>query len=247
MAKIQLASEEVRREYRASLRQPGQCAAFDRLVRLLTDPRDSLAWHHEVGRLVGQFRPEDPRGTRWSRKLADALGPSPELLEKSLRFAELYHTTEDFQELEGMGVNWTRLYFAFVIKDPEARHALLREAVNEGWSDKDLRLTIQQRYPSNRRGVGGRRRRAVQSHGPEVALREMERQSRAWAESHAGSWEAVKEKEWARLVRQWPAGDRARLRQLLKATAAAVKEVGKACAEVRRTVARLLRQTAPEP
>jgi hypothetical protein len=43
MAKIQLASEEVRREYRASLRQPGQRAAFDRLVRLLTDPRDSLA------------------------------------------------------------------------------------------------------------------------------------------------------------------------------------------------------------
>jgi hypothetical protein len=247
MAKIQLAPEEVRREYRASLRQPGQRAAFDRLVRLLSDPRDSLAWHHEVGTLVRQFRPEDPRGTQWSRKLADALGPSPELLEKSLRLTELYPTTEDFQELEGMGVNWTRLYFSFVVADREDRHALLRQAVRERWTDRQLRLTIQQRYPSKRRGVGGRKRRAVTGHGPEVALREMERQSRAWAENHAGSWEAVKEKEWARLVRQWPAGDRARLRQLLKATAAAVKEVGKVCAEVRRTVARLLRQTAPEP
>jgi hypothetical protein len=146
-----------------------------------------------------------------------------------------------------MGVNWTRLYFSFVVAEREDRHALLREAVSEGWSDKDLRLTIQQRYPSNRRGVGGRKRRAVQSHGPEAALREMERQSRAWAEHHAGSWEAVKEKEWARLVRQWPAGDRAKLRQLLKNTATAVKEVGKACAEVSRTVARLWAETAPQP
>jgi hypothetical protein len=242
MAKIKPPKETDRRQYREQLQRPEQRRAFDGLVKLIAAPKDTLAWHHEVGSLVAQFRPENPRGTQWSRELAKALGPSAELLEKSLRFTKEYPTPGDFAELERMGVHWTRLYFSFVIKDEKARHALLREAVDEDWSDRQLRLTIQERYPSNRRGVGGRPRRAVTGHGPEVALREMGWQCRNWAESYQGSWSKVTDGQWEQLVRDWPAGEREKLRKRLKDTAAAVKAVAKGCAAVGRALAKQLRQ-----
>ena len=145
MAKIQPTSGKVRRRYRETLPGPRQQSAFDELGRLIDSPRDDLAWYHRVGQLVGRLRPEVPRGTRWARRLSEALGPSPDLLAKARRFAELYPSREDVAELEAMGVNWTRLYFAFAISDPEKRHALPRRAVRERWPDQQMRFTVQQR------------------------------------------------------------------------------------------------------
>ena len=168
MAKIQPTSKAVRRRYREALPGPEQQSAFDELGRLIDGPRDDLAWYHRVGQLVGRLRPEVPRGSQWTRRLSEALGPSPDLLAKAGRFAELYPTRRDVRELEAMGVNWTRLYFAFAVPGRRDRHALLRRAVRERWSDQRLRFTVQQRFPSKRRGVGGRPRRPVTGHGPEV-------------------------------------------------------------------------------
>jgi hypothetical protein len=167
VAKIQPTCKDVRRSYRQDLSGPQQ-RAFDELGDLIDSPRDDLAWYHRVGQLVGRLRPEVPRGTRWSRRLAEALGPSPELLAKARRFAQLYPACKDVRQLEDMGVNWTRLYFAFAVPGRKDRHALLRRAVRERWSDQRLRFTVQQRFPSKRRGVGGRPRRPVTGHGPEV-------------------------------------------------------------------------------
>jgi hypothetical protein len=242
VAKITPTSAAVRRRYRNDLTQEGHKRAFDDLAKLIDAPQDTLAWHHQMGRLVGQLRPENPRGTQWSRKLAQALGPSPELLEKSLRFAKEYPTKKELGILEGMGVNWTRLYFSFVVEDRAQRHALLQEALREHWSDKTLRLTIQERYPSNRRGVGGRKRKAVTGHGPEVALREMERQCRTWKESHAGSWAVMLEEQWERLVQEWPVEEKEKLRELLKAAAASVETVAQGCEEVRSKLSQVLGQ-----
>jgi hypothetical protein len=240
LARIQPTPEAVRQKYRQTLPGPKQEKAFGALARLIDDPRDDLAWHHAVGVHVGRLRPDQPHGTHWVRQLAEALGPSKELLGKSLRFTELYPREEDVAALEKMGVNWARLYFSFAVPDPEARHALLREAVANNWSDENLRLTIQQRFPSKRRGVGGRPRREITGHGPEVALRELGRRCKDLADYHAAAWAALKKAEWKRLVKGWPAAEREKLRDLLSDTDAAAREVAEVCDEVRHTQAELL-------
>jgi hypothetical protein len=188
VAKIQPTSGDVRRRYRETLPGPRQRRAFDELGRLVDSPRDDLAWHHRVGQLVLRLRPEGPRGSQWVRGLAEALGPSPEWLAKARRFAELYPARKDAAELEAMRVSWTKLYVAFAVPGRRDRHALLRWAVRERWSDQQLRFTVQERSHSKRGGVGGRPRRPVTGHGPEVTLRELERQCRRWLEFHEGAW-----------------------------------------------------------
>jgi hypothetical protein len=242
VAKIQPTPRDVRRRYRRALPGPAQRRAFDELGRLIDSPRDDLAWHHRVGALVGRLRPEGPRGSQWARRLAGALGPSPELLAKARRFAELYPARQDVAELEAMGVNWTRLYFAFAISDREKRHALLRRAVRERWSDQQLRFTVQEFYPSKRRGVGGRPRRPVSSHGPEVALRELGRQCRRWLGFHEGAWQGVKDRDWRLFVRSWPRGGLDTLLRLLSSADGALKGVAAACRAARAALAGLRRR-----
>jgi hypothetical protein len=192
-----------------------------------------------VGELVGRLRPERPRGSEWVSKLAEALGPSAELLAKARRFAELYPTRRDVRELEDMGVNWTRLYFAFAISDQKKRHALLRRAVRERWPDQRLRFTVQERSRSKRGGVGGRRRRRVTSHGPEVTLRELGRQCRRWLDFHEQAWQRVNKQDWVRFVRSWPKEDLDDLLGLLGSAEEALKEVAGACRAVRAALAGL--------
>ena len=239
MAKIQPTSRDVRRRYRETLPGERQRQAFDELGHLIDSPRDDLPWHHRVGELVGRLRPERWRGTRWTRRLAKALGPSPQLLVKTRRFTQLYPTRQDVAKLEAMGVNWTRLYFSFAVPNKRDRHALLRRAVRERWSDQQLRFTVQQRFPSKRRGVGGRPRREFSSHGPEVTLRELGRQCRRWLDFHEQAWQAVKGRDWAGLVRGWPVGDLDDLVQLLRSTDEVLTEVAGACRAARAALAGL--------
>jgi hypothetical protein len=239
VSKIQPSSKDVRRLYRETLPGERQRRAFDELGRLIDSPRDDLAWHHRVGQLVLRLRPEGPRGSQWARGLAEALGPSPELLAKARRFAELYPARKDVRGLEAMGVNWTRLYFAFAVPGRRDRHALLRRAVRERWSDQQLRFTAQQRSHSKRRGVGGRLRRPVTSHGPEVSLRELGRQCRRWLAFHEEAWQGVKDQDWVRFVVSWPEKDLDNLVQLLRSADGALKEVAGACRAVRAALAGL--------
>jgi hypothetical protein len=239
VAKIQPTSRDVRWRYRETLLGERQRRAFDELGSLIDSPQDDIAWHHEVGALVGRLRPEVPRGSQWTRRLSEALGPSPDLLAKAGRFAELYPTRRDVRELEAMGVNWTRLYFAFAVPGRRDRHALLRRAVHERWSDQQLRFAVQQRSDSKRGGVGGRPRRPVTSHGPEVTLRELERQCRRWLDFHEQAWQGVKERVWRLFVRSWPREDLDRLVRLLRNTDEALKEVAAACRAVRAALAGL--------
>jgi hypothetical protein len=244
VAKIQPTSKDIRRRYRRALPGPEQQSAFDELGRLIDSPRDDLPWHHRVGELVGRLRPEGWRGTRWTRRLAEALGPSPQLLVKTRRFAELYPSRKDVRELEAMRVNWTRLYISFAVSNQEKRHALLRRAVDEGWSNQQLRFTVQQRFPSRRRGVGGRPRRPVTSHGPKVTLRELGRQCRRWVDFHEQAWQGVKDRDWAGFVRSWPREDLDNLFQLLGSTDEALKEVVGACRAARAALAGLRQRAA---
>ena len=242
MAKIKPTSAAVRRQYRDKLPGPKQRGAFDQLARLIDDPRADLVWHYQVGTLVRQLRPEDRRGTQWSRKLAEGLGPSRELLEKALRFAELYPSEKSVRKLENMNVNWSSLYRVFMVRDENERHALLRRAASERWNDQELRQTIQREYPSKRKGLGGRPRRSITCHGPEVALCAMGRLSRIWTASYEGYWSELAEKDWKQLEPSWPATEREKLRNLLSDTARDVQVVAIACAQVRRHLADLIKE-----
>ncbi|MDB5309103.1 MAG: hypothetical protein JWO38_3305, partial [Gemmataceae bacterium] len=61
------------------------------------------------------------------------------------------------------------------VRDRTARHTLLREATRRGWSPQQVRFEAQSRYPTNRRGVGGRPRKPTRGLDPEGALRELGR------------------------------------------------------------------------
>ena len=137
------------------------------------------------------------------------------------------------------------VYFAFAVPGRRDRHALLCRAVRERWPDRQLRFTVQQRFPSKRRGVGGRSRRPVTSHGPEVTLRELERQCRRWLDFHEQVWQGVKGRDWRLFVRSWPGEDLDRLVQLLRNTDGALKEVAGACRAARAALAGL-RQRAEQ-
>jgi hypothetical protein len=146
------------------------------------------------------------------------------------------------RELEAMGVNWTRLYFAFAVRGRRDRHALLRRAVREWWSDQQLRFAVQQRSHSKRGGVGGRPRRPVTSHGPEVTVRELGRQCRRWLGFHGQAWQGVKGRDWRLFVRSWPREDLDALVRLLRGADGVLKEVAGACRAARAALAGLRQQ-----
>jgi hypothetical protein len=118
----------------------------------------------------------------------------------------------------------------------------LAEAGRAGWTPEQMRFEVQRRHPTRRHGIGGRPRRKRKSFGAEVTLRELERLSRSWLDFHSSVWSEVKDRGWKGLVRNWPAGDRDKLRELLRDTQQALGRLATACQEARATVAGLLPQ-----
>jgi hypothetical protein len=221
------------REYRAGLPRK-QRPTFDQLVQLIAGPRPGLAWYHDLGRLVRDLLPEGGgRGTGWFKALAEALGPDPSVLHKAARFVELYADKEDFAPLEQQGVNWTRLTLSFSVPDREERHALLDEALSQGWTNVELRAEVERRFPSKRRGVGGRPRKGGRPHGAGPALRELGRQTTRWLEFFDGAWSGVPRPEFRGLVEAEEAGA---LGRLLKDVGGALARMATACQKAQRTV-----------
>jgi hypothetical protein len=243
LAKIQLASLEVRAAYRKKLPE-GLRSTFDALVSLIASPREDLDWHAQVGRLIGELQrgaPEAGRGTGWFKSLSVGLGPGESLLTKAYRFSEEY-TAEGVQELTDMGVNWNQTYLTFVVHDRSKRLDLLRQAVAGKWPDKRLRSEAEKYSPPARRGVGGRRKRAPSPMGPERALRDLKGCCRNWLEFWEHTWAKLKPSDWKELVRSWPAAERTKLQQLLQETADAVAAVVQQGSAVRDALEKLLQQ-----
>ena len=88
MANIQ-PKKKTRQKYRAQLQGLNR-ARFNRLAKLIDNPRKDLGWHHDVGKLLQELEPVQRRTEEWFRELAKALGPSPASLRKLLQFARLY-------------------------------------------------------------------------------------------------------------------------------------------------------------
>lgn len=244
MPRIQLTSTEVQKKYRDHL-LPKQQRLFDRLVRLLAEPRTDLRWYHEVGRQVQGLRPESPRsseGQLWSRALSQALGPATGLLYKTSQFVQLYPQEAEVERLERLGAAWNLIVLTLPIAHRKDRYRLIREAVREGWDQKKLRLEIQKRHPSRRKGMGGRPRKVPENFGPEINLRELDRLARYWLEFFEKAWEEVEPRAWTGMVQGCPEAEREKLQELLERTEKHLSEVGKSCQEMRRTLAALLQE-----
>jgi hypothetical protein len=174
--------------------------------------------------------------------LAQALSVSLALLQKSLRFAEVYLGTAALREVKETGADWTMLLLTFAVRDRQQRHDLLALAVGERWSSERLRSEVQRRHPTGRQGVGGRTPRDPQGFGPELTLRELGRLSRGWLRYYEHAWAAVKREDWRRLVRDWPPERRDALGQLLDGADVALGDLLNRCQKARDLLADLRRE-----
>jgi hypothetical protein len=193
--RIKPARSEQRKAFRRKL-PPGLRNAFNKLARLIDNPRRDLDWYHRVGLLTRRLCPRDRPGYHGQRclfKLAEVLGPQQWMLRKAVRFVELYPTKKAVRELKRRRVGWTRLKLSFPIRDARKRLALLTEAVRKRWSIARFRFEAQRRHPTGHRGVGGRRPRRLRYIGPVTGLEELLTATRAWLRVHRQVWETKSE------------------------------------------------------
>jgi hypothetical protein len=157
---------------------------FDELAAMIESPTQDLEWYHRVGRLAQSLRDHHSetgeRGSNWIRRLAKALGPSDSVLMKASRFFQLYPDRKSLQAVEATGTDWTHLTLAFSVEDRRERLSLLREAVRNRRSPRELRNQLQRRYPTKRQGVGGRPRKEIRDLDTSGKLVEILRRTDEW-------------------------------------------------------------------
>ncbi|MDB5314139.1 MAG: hypothetical protein JWO38_8341 [Gemmataceae bacterium] len=135
--------------------------------------------------------------------------------------------------------------FALTVQNLNARHALLREAARRGWSPQRVRFEAQSRYPTNRRGVGGRPRKPARGLDPEGVLRELGRLTDRWVEFHAQVLGCVGPEEWVGLARAPDSGRRAALRALVRTAEMSLRDLERAGRAARATVGEVGRALGP--
>jgi len=214
MIKIRTDLQKRRSDFRRKL-EPKRQEVFDQLCKHIEQKRTCLAWYHKLGMLVENLIPagvENEGRINWLEKPAGVLGLSLSLLQKAVRFYGEYPTHQEVEELQKMGVDWTKLYFAFAVADKEARHKLLSDSMSLGWTTRELRFEVQRQYPSKRRGTGGRRGKQLMMFGPANTLREMKRVTSGWLKFHNQVWDS---EGWKGLLHDWAPESRAKLKSLM--------------------------------
>jgi hypothetical protein len=192
-----------------------QQEVFDQICKHIKQKRSGLPWYHKLGMLVKSLIPpgvEQEGRINWLEKPAGALGLSPSLLQKAVRFYDEYPSHQDVEELQRKGVGWTRLYVSFGVADKKARHALLSDSTLLGWTARDLRFEAQHQYPTKRRGIGGRSSKPLTTFGPARTLREMKRVTNRWLEFYSHVWN---QEAWKSLLQDWAPESRAKLKNLM--------------------------------
>jgi hypothetical protein len=208
------AGSQKRVPFRASLPR-NQRATLDALARLVNNKRATLDWYHELGRLVCKLRQESGEQGTWWTTLGESLRYSASLLRRTARFAEIYPTKREIQELKEMGVTWTMLWLTFSIQDETHRHEVLRQAISENWAIPKLKAEVSRQFPSKRRGVGGRPRK-VESYDPETNLRTLDRKSREWLGFYDAAWAKTKQTDLKPLLKSGDRPEREKIRGLIE-------------------------------
>jgi hypothetical protein len=219
---------------------------FDELVGHVATLPDGLRWYHQLGILVRRLRGAGGdtgplRGAGGFKALSDAVGVADSLLRKAGRFVQLYPSKQELRAVAALGVDWTRLWLAFSIGDEEDRHAVLEKAVDQGWDQDTVRFEVQRRHPTGRRGMGGRKPKKAEGHGPEVTLRQLVLAGRNLLSLYEGAWSKIGRADWNRFLAGLSADEAAPFRELLRDAGKAMGTLAKASRQVRSLLADLLR------
>jgi hypothetical protein len=144
-------------KFESGLQEPSR-PLFRRLARLIEacGPHD-LLWYHKLGTLTRKLRDAERPGSAsasWVTALGRAIGPSDSALTKACRFVDLYPDSAAVRPLAELKIDWVRLVLTFVVKSADERLRVLRAAVEGRWTQDELRLRVQAKTGTGRRGVG---------------------------------------------------------------------------------------------
>jgi hypothetical protein len=202
------------------------------ITRLLQKSPLGLRDYFEIGTIMQRLA-DDPtlrrRGARWRERLAELVTCSISTLNKALHFRRSY-AESDLPILEELGVGWSRLTIALVVRDPRKRRQFLEKAKAEAWSDRDLHRAIQ-----GQRGIlktGGRPRRTARSQGIVGDLAELLRLTRPWIDFHDSVIAPGKE-GYEKEARKLSGDAETSLRELLDRAGPQLKDLARRIKEVR--------------
>ena len=196
-----------------------------------------------MGQLTTKLRPptdeSNYHGSHWFIALSKALGPRRWLFHKAVHFVQLYPTKKAPEEQKDIGVDWTRVFLSFSIRDAKKRHALLREASRKGWTIPAFQLVMLDRSLSPQPGIGGRPRHTPGHWGPAVCLRQMKRLIEGLMAFYAGSWKHIEPAQWRQFVKKCAKPEQEELLKLLTSTEDAASELADAGADMRKLLTEL--------
>lgn len=136
--------------------------AFQRLVKLLDDPRNEVLWYHKVGEQIEQLLPSDDRqhGSSQMEALHVALKArrSKNLLWDYRAFHRQFSRREvtNYMALAArrkFSLTWSHITYVKSIDDKAVRNATLKQCIERHWSSDELYRRIKP-PPSNRRRTG---------------------------------------------------------------------------------------------
>lgn len=143
----------------------------------------TLQKYYELGQRAGATAPDgSPKEPEPLKDLAAEAGVEQDTIRKAQKFATTY-TAGELEELlalrgaDGEPMNWYRVRVLLQVKDMSLRSELQREAVEKGWSRRDLWAAVQSRQ-GGKKSPGGRRFAVPES--PQQVLGRLTELSESW-------------------------------------------------------------------
>ena len=143
----------------------------------------TLRRYYELGQRASATKPDGaPKKSEPLKDLAAEAGVEQDTIRKALKFATTY-TAGELEELlalrgaDGEPMNWYRVRVLLQVKDKSLRSELQQEAVEKGWSRRDLWAAVQSRQ-GGKKSPGGRRFSVPDS--PQQVLGRLTELSESW-------------------------------------------------------------------
>jgi len=169
--------EAARNQVLASL-SDAEKEKFHKLEELIKNTGDDLTLHRAVGKFVtdsGLLKKVNMRMLSWACGFA-----SDSSLGKKVRLAKDF-TADKIKQLQAWGVPLGAVQDTVKLRDAEKRWAILKDAGANHWTAADVRRLLKSTVDSPH-PYGGRPRKKLQSHGPEVDLEELVGLTTTWLE-----------------------------------------------------------------
>lgn len=156
----------------------------------LKRPGRSLRNVYQIGCILRKLQAEVGKyGSQWLNNVVDDLDrPSDRtFLYRAIRIAK-YYSRQEIEELNST-LSWGKAAMLAKVSNKKTHMRLRTAAIEKNWSDRNLRMNIDQRNGCRPRS--GRRPREFRYYGPAMALRTMTRLSKDWLACYKSVWSKV--------------------------------------------------------